>query len=252
MRALPLLLAAAASAEWVEWPAGQAVPEGAATRININTNAVEVDVDINATLLEHRYRTSVNEATRAEDTTANLTRRETMISALKRLPHEEVGDVDALTDDALDALWSDRQESLRKWSEQLSDAAQSLQNRLAALLRDDEKAKLEALDELCVSVSRRVDGVEVGAVTMSHRWRWGGASMASKRASQSTLSTLDDVGAAQHGEKPPRERHERGSEQTSRHAGTSSSPTSTTPRTSTTRSAAGRRSRASSRRTRQK
>jgi len=148
MRALLLLLAAAASAEWVEWPAGQAVPEGAATRININTNAVEVDVDINATLLEHRYRTSVNEATRAEDTTANLTRRETMISALKRLPHEEVGDVDALTDDALDALWADRQESLRKWSEQLSDAAKSLQHRLQALLRDDLQEKLEALDEL--------------------------------------------------------------------------------------------------------
>ena len=148
MRALLLLLAAAASAEWVEWPAGQAVPEGASTRININTNKVEVDVDINATLLEHRYRTSVNEATRLEDTTANLTRRETMISALKRLPEEEVGDVDALTDDELDALWADRQESLRKWSEQLSDAAKSLQMRLAALLRDDEKAKLEALDEL--------------------------------------------------------------------------------------------------------
>ena len=143
-----LLLCAAAASEWVEWPQDQAIPEGAATRININTNNVEVDVDINATLLEHRYRTSVNEATRAEDTTANLTRRETMISALKRLPEEEVGDVDALTDDALDALWNDRQESLRKWSEQLSDAAQSLQNRLAALLRDDEKAKLEALDEL--------------------------------------------------------------------------------------------------------
>ena len=143
-----MLLAAAASAEWVEWPPDQPIPEGASQRININTNAVEVDVDINATLLEHRYRTSVNEATRAEDTTANLTRRETMISALKRLPHEEVGDVDALTDDALDALWADRQESLRKWSEQLSDAAKSLQHRLQALLRDDLQEKLEALDEL--------------------------------------------------------------------------------------------------------
>ena len=87
-----LLLCAAAASEWVEWPPDQAVPEGAATRININTNAVEVDVDINATLLEHRYRTSVNEATRLEDTTANLTRRETIISSLKRLPHDEVGD----------------------------------------------------------------------------------------------------------------------------------------------------------------
>ena len=177
MRALLLLLAAAASAEWVEWPPDQAVPEGASQRINVNTNKVEVDIDVNATLLEHRYRTSVNEATRAEDTTANLTRRETMVSALKRLPEEEVGDVDALTDDELDALWSDRQESLRKWSEQLSDAAQSLQNRLAALLRDDEKAKLEALDELCATVSEacRVDGVEAGAVTMSRRWRGGGS-----------------------------------------------------------------------------
>ena len=79
-----LLLCAAAASEWVEWPAGQAVPEGASTRININTNNIEVDVDINATLLEHRYRTTVNEATRLEDTTANLTRRETMISALRR------------------------------------------------------------------------------------------------------------------------------------------------------------------------
>ena len=143
-----LLLCAAAASEWVEWPPDQAVPEGASTRININTNAVEVDVDINATLLEHRYRTSVNEATRAEDTTANLTRRETMISALKRLPQDEVGDVDALTDEELDALWNDRQESLRKWSEQLSDAAKSLQHRLQALLRDDLQEKLEALDEL--------------------------------------------------------------------------------------------------------
>ena len=109
MRPLLLLLAAAASAEWVEWPADQAVPEGASTRININTNKVEVDVDINATLLEHRYRTSVNEATRAEDTTANLTRRETIISSLKRLPPDEVGDVESLTDDELDALWADRQ-----------------------------------------------------------------------------------------------------------------------------------------------
>ena len=158
MRPLLLLLAAAASAEWVEWPAGQAVPEGASTRININTNKIEVDVDINATLLEHRYRTSVNEATRAEDTTANLTRRETIISSLKRLPPDEVGDVDALTDAELDALWADRQESLRKWSEQLSDAAKSLQARLAALLRDDHEEKLEALDELCVSQCR-VDGV---------------------------------------------------------------------------------------------
>ena len=158
MRALLLLLAAATSAEWVEWPADQAVPAGASTRININTNKIEVDVDINATLLEHRYRTSVNEATRAEDTTANLTRRETIISSLKRLPPDEVGDVDALTDAELDALWNDRQESLRKWSEQLSDAAKSLQNRLQALLRDDLKEKLEALDELCVSVSRRWRG----------------------------------------------------------------------------------------------
>ena len=166
MRALLLLLAAATSAEWVEWPAGQAVPEGASTRININTNRVEVDIDVNATLLEHRYRTSVNEATRLEDTTANLTRRETMISALKRLPNEEVGDVDALTDAELDALWADRQESLRKWSEQLSDAAKSPQARLAALLRDDLKEKLEALDELYATVSEayRVDGVEAGAV----------------------------------------------------------------------------------------
>ena len=109
-----LLLCAAAASEWVEWPPDQPIPEGASQRININTNKVEVDIDVNATLLEHRYRTSVNEATRAEDTTANLTRRETMISALKRLPEEEVGDVDALTDDALDALWNDRQESLRK------------------------------------------------------------------------------------------------------------------------------------------
>ena len=201
MRALLLLLAAATSAEWVEWPADQAVPEGASTRININTNKVEVDVDINATLLEHRYRTSVNEATRAEDTTANLTRRETIISSLKRLPPDEVGDVESLTDAELDALWADRQESLRKWSEQLSDAAKSLQNRLQALLRDDHEEKLEALDELCVSVSRR--------------WRGGGSGHNS-------------------------------------HAGTSSSPTSTTPRTSTTRSAAGRRSRACSRRTRLK
>jgi hypothetical protein len=173
MRALLLLLAAAASAEWVEWPAGQAVPEGASTRININTNAIEVDVDINATLLEHRYRTSVNEATRAEDTTANLTRRETIISSLKRLPPDEVGDVESLTDAELDALWADRQESLRKWSEQLSDAAKSLQARLAALLRDDHQEKLEALDELCATASEacRVDGVEVAAVTVSHRWR---------------------------------------------------------------------------------
>ena len=158
MRTLPLLLLAAASAEWVEWPPDQAVPEGASQRININTNAVEVDIDVNATLLEHRYRTSVNEATRAEDTTANLTRRETIISSLKRLPPDEVGDVESLTDAELDALWADRQESLRKWSEQLSDAAKSLQNRLQALLRDDHEAKLEALDELCVSQCR-VDGV---------------------------------------------------------------------------------------------
>ena len=166
MRALLLLLAAAASAEWVEWPADQAVPEGASTRININTNAIEVDVDVNATLLEHRYRTSVNEATRLEDTTANLTRRETIISSLKRLPPDEVGDVESLTDAELDALWADRQESLRKWSEQLSDAAKSLQNRLQALLRDDLKEKLEALDELYATVSEayRVDGVEAGAV----------------------------------------------------------------------------------------
>ena len=231
-----LLLCAAAASEWVEWPPDQPIPEGASQRININTNAVEVDIDVNATLLEHRYRTSVNEATRLEDTTANLTRRETMISALKRLPEEEVGDVDALTDDELDALWNDRQESLRKWSEQLSDAAKSLQHRLQALLRDDLREKLEALDELYATASEacRVDGVEVGAVTMSRRWRWGGASMVSKRASQSTLSTLDVVGAAQHGENTTAREHERGSEQTSRHAGTSSFPTSTTPGTSTT------------------
>ena len=165
-----LLLAAAASAEWVEWPADQAVPEGASTRININTNKVEVDVDINATLLEHRYRTSVNEATRAEDTTANLTRRETIISSLKRLPPDEVGDVESLTDAELDALWADRQESLRKWSEQLSDAAKSLQARLAALLRDDLKEKLEALDELCVSVSRRWRGGGSGPNFASTAW----------------------------------------------------------------------------------
>jgi ElaB/YqjD/DUF883 family membrane-anchored ribosome-binding protein len=170
MRPLLLLLAAAAS-EWVEWPADQAVPAGASQRININTNAVEVDVDINATLLEHRYRTSVNEATRLEDTTANLTRRETIISSLKRLPPDEVGDVDALTDDELDALWNDRQESLRKWSEQLSDAAKSLQHRLQALLRDDEKEKLEALDELYATASE--------AVMASRRWRGGGAGVAS-------------------------------------------------------------------------
>ena len=42
--------------------------------------------------------------------------------------------------------------------EQLSDAAKSLQNRLQALLRDDHEEKLEALDELCVSVSRRWRG----------------------------------------------------------------------------------------------
>ena len=48
-----------------------------------------------------------------------------MISALKSLPPDEVGDVDALTDAELDALWADRQESLRKWSEQLSDAGES-------------------------------------------------------------------------------------------------------------------------------
>ena len=172
MRALLLLLAAAASAEWVEWPPDQPIPEGASQRININTNAVEVDVDINATLLEHRYRTSVNEATRAEDTTANLTRRETIISALKRLPNEEVGDVESLTDAELDALWADRQESLRKWSEQLSDAAKSLQARLAALLRDDLKEKLEALDELCVSVSRRWRGGGSGHGVASMAWRW--------------------------------------------------------------------------------
>ena len=183
MRPLLLLLAAAAS-EWVEWPADQAVPAGASQRININTNAVEVDVDINATLLEHRYRTSVNEATRAEDTTANLTRRETIISSLKRLPPDEVGDVESLTDAELDALWADRQESLRKWSEQLSDAAKSLQNRLQALLRDDHEEKLEALDELCVSVSRR--------------WRGGGsghgvASMASFARRDFELSDLDNA-----------------------------------------------------------
>ena len=178
MRALLLLLAAATSAEWVEWPADQAVPEGASTRININTNQIEVDVDINATLLEHRYRTSVNEATRAEDTTANLTRRETIISSLKRLPPDEVGDVEALTDAELDALWADRQESLRKWSEQLSDAAKSLQARLAALLSDDYEEMLEALDELYATVSEacRVDGVEAGAVMVSRRWRGGGSS----------------------------------------------------------------------------
>ena len=91
-----------------------------------------MDVDINATLLEHRYRTSVNEATRAEDTTANLTRRETIISSLKRLPPDEVGDVESLTDAELDALWADRQESLRKWSEQLS-------GRRAPRRRDDHE-----------------------------------------------------------------------------------------------------------------
>ncbi len=209
-----LLLCAAAASEWVEWPPDQAVPEGASTRININTNAVEVDIDVNATLLEHRYRTSVNEATRAEDTTANLTRRETMISALKRLPEEEVGDVDALTDDELDALWNDRQESLRKWSEQLSDAAQSLQNRLAALLRDDEKAKLEALDELYATASEacRVDGVEAGAVMVSRRWHDARSPRRCRLASESL----------------------RLARESSRHAGTSSSPTSTTPGTSTT------------------
>ena len=196
-----LLLCAAAASEWVEWPAGQAVPEGASTRININTNAVEVDVDINATLLEHRYRTSVNEATRAEDTTANLTRRETIISSLKRLPPDEVGDVESLTEAELDALWNDRQESLRKWSEQLSDAAKSLQNRLQALLRDDHEEKLEALDELCVSVSRR----------------WRGVWERSRRR-------VDGVYDAR---SPRRRRRDRS------HAGTSSSPTSTTPGTST-------------------
>ena len=165
-----LLLCAAAASEWVEWPPDQAIPEGASQRININTNAIEVDIDVNATLLEHRYRTSVNEATRAEDTTANLTRRETMISALKRLPNEEVGDVESLTDAELDALWADRQESLRKWSEQLSDAAKSLQARLAALLRDDLKEKLEALDELCVSVSRRWRGGGSGPKFASTAW----------------------------------------------------------------------------------
>ena len=165
-----LLLCAAAASEWVEWPPDQPIPEGASQRININTNAIEVDVDINATLLEHRYRTSVNEATRLEDTTANLTRRETMISALRRLPPDEVGDVESLTDAELDTLWADRQESLRKWSEQLSDAAKSLQMRLAALLRDDEKAKLEALDELYATASEacRVDA-----------WRGSGHNLAS-------------------------------------------------------------------------
>ena len=210
MRALLLLLAAATSAEWVEWPADQAVPEGASTRININTNAIEVDVDINATLLEHRYRTSVNEVTRLEDTTANLTRRETMISALKRLPNEEVGDVDALTDAELDALWADRQESLRKWSEQLSDAAKSLQARLAALLRDDEKEKLEALDELCVTVSRR--------------WR----TRCPVAATPSTRCYAVDVAS-----ESLRIARESSRGHRSHNAGTSSSPTSTTPRTST-------------------
>ena len=220
MRALLLLLAAAASAEWVEWPAGQAVPEGASTRININTNKIEVDVDINATLLEHRYRTSVNEATRAEDTTANLTRRETIISSLKRLPPDEVGDVESLTDAELDALWADRQESLRKWSEQLSDAAKSLQARLAALLRDDHEEKLEALDELYATVSEacRVDGVEAGAVIMSRRWR-----IRCPVAATLCASTVDVASESL-----------RDARESSHNAGTSSSPTSTTPGTSTT------------------
>ena len=96
-----------------------------------------------------------------------------MISALKRLPNEEVGDVESLTDAELDALWADRQESLRKWSEQLSDAAKSLQARLAALLRDDHEEKLEALDELYATASEacRVDGVYVAATLSTWRQR---------------------------------------------------------------------------------
>ena len=161
-----LLLCAASRAEWVEWPAGQDVPDGAATRMNVATNQVEVDVDVNATLMEHRWRMSVDEATRAEDTTANLTKREAIISALKRLPPDEVGEVDGLTDDELDALWADRQVSLREWSERLSDAAKSLQNRLAALLQDDHQEKLDALDELCVSPRPHRAGVALMAYIM--------------------------------------------------------------------------------------
>ena len=43
--------------------------------------------------MEQRWRESVDNATRKEDTTKTMSRRETMLSALGRLPADELGDV---------------------------------------------------------------------------------------------------------------------------------------------------------------
>ena len=118
--------------EWVAWPAGEAVPEGWSRKVDATTGGVYVDV--NASVLaslesmEQRWRESVDNATRKEDTTKTMSRRETMLSALGRLPADELGDVGdlaSLDDAALDALWDARQAMLKSFSETLTDGAKA-------------------------------------------------------------------------------------------------------------------------------
>ena len=139
--------------EWVAWPAGEAVPEGWSRKVDATTGGVYVDV--NATVLaslesmERRWRESVDNATRKEDTTKTMSRRETMLSALGRLPADELGDVGdlaSLDDAALDALWDARQAMLKSFSETLTDGAKAAGKRLGKLL-DKENLAFE-LDEL--------------------------------------------------------------------------------------------------------
>jgi len=153
---LPLLTLLAARAEWVAWPAGEAVPSGWAQRVDAASGSVYVDV--NATMLAHleamneRWRTSVDSATRAEDTTATLTRREAILSALDRLPDDafDGADLAALGDEELDVLWTARQEELREFSERLTDTAKTLAGRVDVLADAgaDDDALLFALREL--------------------------------------------------------------------------------------------------------
>ena len=91
-----------------------------------------------------------------------LTKREAIVSSLSRLPPEELGgrDVAALSDEALEELWLERQAALKEWSARQADAAKILDARVAALLDGDEETVRGALEDL---------DFELGAAAERHR-----------------------------------------------------------------------------------
>lgn len=162
-----LVLCSSAMGDWVQWPADKAVPEGSHVRVDLSTGERWLERNATATEslavtenVDSAFKRSVEFATRQEDPSFDAagealpqkSRRETMLSALRKLPGV---DVDALSDEELDALWNKRQVELAEAMAASTETASTMAKHLEVLTRfvdtgggqsDDILAELDALD----------------------------------------------------------------------------------------------------------